>query len=475
MSLLLRRQGAPAAVGLDESTPSYPLAAQENVYQAFAGQEEIVFVAALSDDTTVYPLAFEMQPLAVAVSSEEFVAPTLAHEEAPPYEWRSDANFIFTVAATQDFTTVAVVDEPPSSAARSIVWEPRFIPLVPDAELALAHLIEDAPIFAAIVDAQTFISWQPSVEEFAGTIPTEEDEPSAFVQHESRWINAFIADDEIPSPHLVDDPGSIVFVQHDQSSSILFPTIDEPFSRPLPPPPPPPPPRNRSRSLVRQRGSGPGPHIEFNWDAFWRDHEKEKRAAEQRRLERQDHKQDFALLPIVGGEMVTAIEDGVIDTFTDEKGNTITRLTAESGTTYFYAKIRNVRVGYVRKGETFGITDESNLAPRALPPAPTVDAKTLSLHGADAENTQPPLPKPVFGVMPVAPPRVPPPEPPPAPPLPAPPQPEPPVLVRTTSAGTVIIMGAIVVGLALGVAWLLSSPSAPRRKPKKNRRRRRRR
>jgi hypothetical protein len=172
---------------------------------------------------------------------------------------------------------------------------------------------------------------------------------------------------------------------------------------------------------------------------------------------------DYALLPLGPEVVVRALADGLLEVFDDGK---VVRLTADDGTTYFYAKVTKVKSGRVKKDDPIGVSTEAAIAPKALPPPSDARVKTLSTH-------EPEEPKGVFGVLPVAPSA-------PKTVLKPPPlpiralQPRKQVIVRRApppSVSEALVMGAGIVGAAIVVAAIIRAVRrAPKKKKKKKKR-----
>lgn len=219
-------------------------------------------------------------------------------------------------------------------------------------------------------------------------------------------------------------------------------------------------------------------------DYVWVRDEKGKWICRPMAGEKVEQSADYAILPLAGEMAVKALADGVVASVV-MNGRSVLKLTADDGTIYYYANVRRSKAGRVKKDDVIGVASVDAKAV-AVPAAPRLldDGKTIEAEGEEVEgaegaegaegDTTPSTPPPVFGVLPL--PRTKPAAPPPKPlPMPAyrPWNLEAPIVVKQPASlaerlttGEILLIGAGVITVAWGIAWLLS------RKKRKPRRRR---
>jgi len=237
----------------------------------------------------------------------------------------------------------------------------------------------------------------------------------------------------------------------------------EPIANPPPPPPPPP---AKTAALTRHIRAVGGSGVQFDLPQCppgfrWTLDRTTHRWICVPKVEAKKAEANYAILPLVDEVLIKALADGLVETFKDDKGNLVVRLTADDGTTYFYAKVQKVKIGHVKRGDVIGVSADAAIAPKALPPS---------------SSASPPQSKGVFGVLPVAPTTALPPLPRPRPPtrLTAPRRQTRADVVRATpSVGSAIVGGIGIVGLAILVAALIrGAKKYPKKKHRKKKRRR---
>jgi hypothetical protein len=335
--------------------------------------------------------------------------------------------------------------------------EPIAAPLsFQDEEFGLPHPVEEDGAVLILPVAGT-LSLAPPDEEFAGSLPAEEghEEWSTFAAPIpiGPMTPLWTGEDFAGSLPLEEPPGwwplPLIRV-------VLAFGVDEALATPPAPPPAPPPPfAPPPASLVGGGGAWramppcpPDPLCPPDYRREWDQQERDWVCVPCDDV-------DYALLPLADAMKVKALADGVIETFIDGKTGVVVRLTADDGTVYYYAKVKRVKRGRVKKGDVIGISENTQIAPHMLSPAPRDDDEE------EAASAEPPA---LYGVLPVAP-RPIPISPPPALQNGLPPAPSAIAALRPKlSPREVLVLSIGILGVALGIAWFIRTVGTGRRR-----------
>lgn len=466
----------------------------------------------LEEDVTAILLSSAVW-LAPITIDEEFASPHFDEDSPPPYVLIVSSDSIRIAVVDEDFAgSLPLEEDVPLILAQRESW---ISPLVVAEDYVAPRVVEEPP-YVQIVSVEALTTAVVFDEEFAGSLPFEEDVPFLF-NAPPTWISPFVVDEEFAgslpleedtvAPLITSAPQPLITVSFDEEPGFSHLAEDEPPLLPLfvlppalfiapadevipvppippPPPPPIPPPRPRpptppeigggnnwAYALVLPPICPPG-HRRL-WD-------KEKQTWICVPIDTVD----YALLPLNQAD-VKALADGVVDVFVDKKNLLVVRLTADDGTTYYYAKVERVKKGRVKKGDVIGRATDVAAAPKALGSgaAPPAEEKTSSQPpppSVQAKETEPAI----FGVLPIAKPTI----------KWTPAEststlplgwdlsrplllPEPPKLAALPPPKSNVVrnitIGVVVVTFVLGIMWYANRPPAPKRKKRSKKRRRR--
>jgi hypothetical protein len=326
-------------------------------------------------------------PLPIAVVSlDENFAGSLPLEE-PSSTLTPLAATAYAYAATpEDFTGSLPLEETTTAATW---WPSSSLTFVSQQEeFGGAHPFEEAAaqalVFVDVVSPATL-----SFEDFAGSLPIDGDHGADFPVFQPPFLTSTFPSDpeEVVVALPLEEEAALVWIL--PSSTLLQPSVEEAYARsivdewsnpqllfyvppvdpfgdetgledirppPIPPRPRPPKPPRPFR-IPPSRGGNVAP-LYFP--------PKEPACPPDAPLV-DSTKDNYALLPLEGEAIVRALADGCIEIFEDPKAGLITKLTADDGAVYFYAKVRGARPGRVKKDDVIGVTVATQHAPSALP------------------------------------------------------------------------------------------------------------